>query len=41
MLFSDWSLFKRMFSSSCTNCGLCVENGKVGAIGNDGKSLKT
>ena len=39
-LFSDWSLFKRNVSSSCTNCGLCVENCGMGAIGNDGKVTK-
>ena len=40
VLFSDWSLFKRNVSSSCTNCGLCVENCGMGAIGNDGKVTK-
>lgn len=39
-LVSDWSLFKRTVSSSCTSCGLCVENCGMGAIGSDGKSTK-
>ena len=39
-LFSDWALFKRNVSSSCTNCGLCVENCGMGAIGSDGKGTK-
>ncbi len=39
-LFSDWALFKRSVSSSCTSCGLCVENCGMGAIGNDGRSTK-
>ncbi len=39
-LFSDWSLFKRTVSSSCTSCGLCVENCGMGAIGSDGRGTK-
>lgn len=39
-LVSDWSLFRRTVSSSCTICGLCVENCGMGAIGSDGKSTK-
>lgn len=39
-LLSDWSLSKRTVSSSCTSCGLCVENCGMGAIGSDGKSTK-
>lgn len=39
-LFSDWSLFKRNVSSSCTSCGLCVEKCGMGAISSDGHGTK-
>ncbi|MDN3514714.1 MAG: 4Fe-4S dicluster domain-containing protein [Candidatus Brocadia sp.] len=39
-LFSDWSLFKRSVSSSCTSCGLCVEKCGMGAISSDGHGTK-
>ena len=39
-LFSDWSIFKRTVSSSCTSCGLCVENCGMGAIGEGGQETR-
>ncbi len=39
-LFSDWTLFKRNVSSSCTSCGLCVEKCGMGAISSDGRGTK-
>lgn len=39
-LFSDWSLFRRNVSSSCTSCGLCVEKCGMGAISSDGHGTK-
>lgn len=39
-LISDWSFFKRTVSSTCTSCGLCVENCSMGAIQSDGKGTK-
>jgi len=39
-LFSDWSIFKRNVSSSCTSCGICVENCGMGAIGESGQETK-
>lgn len=39
-LFSDWALFKRNVSSSCTSCGLCVEKCGMGTISNDGYGTK-
>ncbi|MBM4055199.1 MAG: 4Fe-4S dicluster domain-containing protein [Planctomycetes bacterium] len=39
-LFSDWSLFKRNVSSTCTSCGLCVEKCGMGAIESGGQSTK-
>ena len=39
-LFSDWALFKRNVSSSCTSCGLCVEKCGMGAISSDGHGTK-
>ncbi len=39
-LISDWSLWKRTVSSSCTSCGLCVERCGMGAIGSDGRNTK-
>ena len=40
-LFSEWTPFKRTVSSSCTSCGLCVENCGMGAIEDDGKGTKS
>ncbi|MBI2472642.1 MAG: 4Fe-4S dicluster domain-containing protein [Planctomycetes bacterium] len=40
-LFSEWSIFKRTVSSSCTSCGLCVENCGMGAIVSDGHGTKS
>ena len=39
-LLSDWTLFKRAVSSSCTSCGLCVESCGMGAIEGDGQGTK-
>ncbi|MBI5308592.1 MAG: 4Fe-4S dicluster domain-containing protein, partial [Planctomycetes bacterium] len=39
-LFSDWSVFKRTVSSSCTSCGICVENCGMGAIGESGQETR-
>lgn len=39
-LLSDWTLFKRTVSSSCTSCGLCVESCGMGAIESDGQGTK-
>ncbi|OHB85651.1 MAG: hypothetical protein A3J73_04250 [Planctomycetes bacterium RIFCSPHIGHO2_02_FULL_38_41] len=39
-LISEWSFFKRTVSSTCTSCGLCVENCSMGAIQSDGKGTK-
>ncbi len=39
-LFSDWTVFKRNVSSSCTSCGLCVEKCDMGAISSDGHGIK-
>ncbi len=39
-LLSDWTLFKRSVSSSCTSCGLCVESCGMGAIESDGQGTK-
>ncbi|HHT9137141.1 MAG TPA: DUF6599 family protein, partial [Candidatus Wunengus sp. YC60] len=39
-LFSEWTIFKRAVSSSCTSCGLCVENCGMGAIESDGHGTK-
>ena len=39
-LFSDWSIFKRTVLSSCTSCGLCVENCGMGAIGEGGQETR-
>ena len=39
-LFSEWTVFKRAVSSSCTSCGLCVENCGMGAIESDGYGTK-
>jgi len=39
-LFSDWTLFKRNVSSTCTSCGICVEKCGMGAITEDGKGTK-
>ena len=39
-LFSEWTLFKRAVSSSCTSCGLCVESCGMGAIESDGQGTK-
>ncbi|HHT9110188.1 MAG TPA: DUF6599 family protein [Candidatus Brocadiaceae bacterium] len=39
-LISDWALFKRTVSSSCTSCGLCVENCGMGAITSDGHGTR-
>ncbi|MDR4508510.1 MAG: 4Fe-4S dicluster domain-containing protein [Candidatus Brocadiaceae bacterium] len=39
-LFSDWSLFKRNVSSTCTSCGLCVAGCGMEAIAGDGLATK-
>lgn len=39
-LLSDWTIFKRTVSSSCTSCGLCVESCGMGAIEGDGYGTK-
>ncbi|MBM4065254.1 MAG: 4Fe-4S dicluster domain-containing protein [Planctomycetes bacterium] len=39
-LLSDWTIFKRAVSSSCTSCGLCVESCGMGAIESDGRGTK-
>ncbi|MBI5677087.1 MAG: 4Fe-4S dicluster domain-containing protein, partial [Planctomycetes bacterium] len=39
-LLSDWTIFKRTVSSSCTSCGLCVESCGMGAIESDGQGTK-
>jgi len=40
-LLSDWTIFKRTVSSSCTSCGLCVESCGMGAIESDGQGTKS
>src|SRR4030067_3799343 len=39
-LFSEWTIFKRAVSSSCTSCCLCVEKCVMGAIESDGHGTK-
>jgi polyferredoxin len=39
-LLSDWTIFRRTVSSSCTSCGVCVENCGMGAIESDGRGTK-
>ena len=39
-LLSEWTIFKRTVSTSCTGCGLCVETCGMGAIESDGYGTK-